>query len=158
MTPAVLAAAQTAQAAAHAAETAAGAAWLAAGSVVAKPKPPAPKKALPMMLQAQNSFVPPKDAGKHEDPPYLGTIPKFAPDKRAALTGRQVAGGTDLDSMPDSGPWLDQRFAGPCVGKSGTHGALRVMRKSSMLCASTEHLEDSGSIRSTEAFQSRQGG
>ena len=81
------------------------------------PGAPAPRKAPPLMLQAQNSFVPPNAAGNFEDPPYLGTIPKFAPARRAALTGRQVAGGTELDSMPDSGPWLDQRFAGPCVGK-----------------------------------------
>ena len=61
--------------------------------------------------------MPPNAARGSFEEPYLGTIPKLAPDRRAALARRQLAGGTELDSMPDSGPWLDHWFAGPCVGK-----------------------------------------
>ena len=89
------------------------------------------------MLQAQNSFVPPNAAGNFEDPPYLGTIPKFAPARRAAWTGRQVAGGTELDSMPDSGPWLDQRFAGPCISKK--RDAWSIARHAHKYCAVRIH-------------------
>ena len=99
------------------------------------------------MLQAQNSFVPPNAAGNFEDPPYLGTIPKFVPARRAALTGRHVARGTELDSMPDSGPWLDQRFAGPCINKKPD--AMRAMRK--ILCCA--HPQDTSSTAVLSAPQ-----
>eukprot|EP00435_Cladocopium_sp_Y103_P071103 s386_g36.t1 len=70
-----------------------------AAAAKAKSKPPTPKKAPPMLVQCQVAFES-GDATGFQDPPYVGTMPKFATARRAAETGKGLAGGTALDVMP----------------------------------------------------------
>ena len=60
-----------------------------------------------MMLQCAAAM------GKSSTVPYIGTLPKYPPARKEAKVEQQKAGGTELDVMPEHGPWLDARYSQP---------------------------------------------
>ena len=76
------------------------------------------RKAPPMMLQCAaalqgTSTAASSDGSRARQDPYIGAMPKFPPARLAAEKAMKKAGGTQLDQMPQQGPWLDERFGAP---------------------------------------------
>ena len=83
------------------------------------------RKAPPMMLQCAaalqgTSTAASSDGSRARQDPYIGAMPKFPPARLAAEKAMKKAGGTQLDQMPQQGPWLDERFGAP--SRSGKKG------------------------------------
>lgn len=86
------------------------------GDAAAMPAAAALRKAPPMMLQCAaalqgTSTAASSDGSRARQDPYIGAMPKFPPARQAAEKDKNIAGGTQLDQMPQQGPWLVERLS-----------------------------------------------